>query len=188
MLINLFTKFIQNIFIYTFYRLIGLFIYSFEYKFGSTFCQIVYFRTSVHYQIVVFIQSFCFYTVRSYFNVLCVLEYFGCHVCYYYCIGVVILDVFDNGNSQYINSNATTSITVKKINTKLLVKVSNSTPVNSTSITITATLTDANNKAVVNQNITLNVASKTFNVKTNSNGVATQNYTQSNQPFGNIIA
>ena len=81
------------------------------------------------------------------------------------------------GTSQYINSTATTSITVKKINTKLSVKVSNSTPVNSTSITITATLTDTDNKAIANQNITVTVAGKTFNVKTNSNGVATQNYT-----------
>ena len=82
-----------------------------------------------------------------------------------------------NGNSQYINSTATTSITVKKINTKLSVIVSNSTPVNNTNITITATLTDADNKAIANQNITLNVAGKTFNLKTNSNGVTTQTYT-----------
>ncbi|MBQ6443296.1 MAG: Ig-like domain repeat protein, partial [Methanosphaera sp.] len=82
-----------------------------------------------------------------------------------------------NGTSQYVNSNATTSITVKKINTKLSVKVSNSTPVNNTNITITATLTDTDNKAIANQNITLNVAGKTFNLKTNSNGVATQTYT-----------
>ncbi|AWX32049.1 S-layer family protein [Methanosphaera sp. BMS] len=82
-----------------------------------------------------------------------------------------------NGTSQYINSTATTTITVKNINTKLLVKVSNSTPVNNTNITITATLTDTDNKAIANQNITLNVAGKTFNVKTNSNGVATQTYT-----------
>ncbi|AWX32561.1 Ig-like domain repeat protein [Methanosphaera sp. BMS] len=82
-----------------------------------------------------------------------------------------------NGNSQYVNSTATTGITVKKINTKLSVKVSNSTPVNNTSTTITATLTDTDNKTIANQNITLNVAGKTFNLKTNSNGIATQTYT-----------
>ncbi|AWX33168.1 Ig-like domain repeat protein [Methanosphaera sp. BMS] len=82
-----------------------------------------------------------------------------------------------NGNSQYINSTATTSITVKKINTKLSVKVSNSTPVNNTNITITATLTDADNKAIANQNITIKVSDKTFNIKTNNNGIATQTYT-----------
>ena len=82
-----------------------------------------------------------------------------------------------SGDSQYIKTTATTSITVKKINTKLTVKVSNSTPINSTSIIITTTLTDTDNKAFVNQNITLTVTGKTFNVKTNSSGVATQNYT-----------
>ncbi|MBR3214394.1 MAG: Ig-like domain repeat protein, partial [Methanosphaera sp.] len=81
------------------------------------------------------------------------------------------------GNNQYINSSAKITITVKKINTKLAVKVSNSTPVNNTAITITATLTDADNKAVPNQNVTLTVAGKTFTVKTNTNGVATQSYT-----------
>ena len=81
------------------------------------------------------------------------------------------------GTSQYINSTATTSITVKKINTKLSVKVSNSTPVNNTNITITATLTDTDNKAIANQNITIKVSDKTFNIKTNNNGIATQTYT-----------
>ncbi|MBQ6220783.1 MAG: Ig-like domain repeat protein, partial [Methanosphaera sp.] len=82
-----------------------------------------------------------------------------------------------NGTSQYINSTATTSITVKKINTKLSVKVSNTTPVNNTNITITATLTDTDNKAIANQNITIKVSDKTFNIKTNNNGIATQTYT-----------
>ncbi|AWX32029.1 hypothetical protein AW729_02480 [Methanosphaera sp. BMS] len=81
------------------------------------------------------------------------------------------------GDSQYVNSTATTTITVKKINTKLTVKVSNTTPVNSTSITITVTLTDADNNKLANQNVTLNVAGKTFNLITNSNGIATQTYT-----------
>ena len=92
-------------------------------------------------------------------------------------LGIQTITVTYKGDSQYINSTATTSITVKKINTKLSVKVSNSTPVNNTNITITATLTDTDNKAIANQNITLNVAGKTFNLKTNSNGVATQTYT-----------
>jgi len=92
-------------------------------------------------------------------------------------IGTQTITTTYNGNSQYINSTETTSITVNKINTELAVKVSNSTPINNTNITITATLTDTDNKAIANQNITLNVAGKTFNVKTNSNGIATQNYT-----------
>jgi alpha-D-ribose 1-methylphosphonate 5-triphosphate synthase subunit PhnH len=83
-----------------------------------------------------------------------------------------------NGDSQHNNSpEQTTTINIIKIDTKLSVKVSNSTPINNTNITITATLTDTDNKAIANQNITLNVAGKTFNVKTNSNGIATQNYT-----------
>ena len=82
-----------------------------------------------------------------------------------------------NGDSQYNNSSTTASITVKKITTKLTLKVSNSTPVNNTSITITATLTDENNNKVANQNITITVGGKTFKVKTNSNGIATQSYT-----------
>ena len=92
-------------------------------------------------------------------------------------LGIQTITVTYKGDSQYINSTATTSITVKKINTKLSVKVSNTTPINNTSITITATLTDTDNKAIANQNITLNVADKIFNLKTNSNGIATQSYT-----------
>ena len=88
-----------------------------------------------------------------------------------------IIAVTYHGDSQYINSSANTSITVKKIYTKVVVKVSNSTPINNTSITITATLTDENNNKVANQNITITVGGKTFKVKTNSNGIATQSYT-----------
>ena len=82
-----------------------------------------------------------------------------------------------NGDSKHTNSTATTTITVKKINTKLDLKVSNTTPVNSTPVTITATLTDENNNAVPNQNITLKVSDQTFTVKTNTNGTITQTYT-----------
>ncbi|RAP54176.1 MAG: hypothetical protein BZ137_03655, partial [Methanosphaera sp. rholeuAM130] len=82
-----------------------------------------------------------------------------------------------NGNSQNNNSTATTIITVKKLNTKLALKVSSTSPVMNTSISITVTLTDANNKPVANQNVTLKVAGNTFTVKTNSNGTAVQSYT-----------
>ena len=81
------------------------------------------------------------------------------------------------GDSKYVNTTASTSITVKKTDTKLAVKVSNTTPVNSTAITITATLTDASGNKLANQNITINVGGKTFTNKTNTNGVVTQSYT-----------
>ena len=82
-----------------------------------------------------------------------------------------------NGDSQYANTTGKINITVKKINTKLTVKVSNTTPVNSTPVNITVTLTDEDGNKLANQNITLSVGAKTFNVKTNTNGVATQSYT-----------
>ncbi|AWX31729.1 Ig-like domain-containing protein [Methanosphaera sp. BMS] len=81
------------------------------------------------------------------------------------------------GTNQYNNSTASAKITVKKINTKLTLSVSNSTPVNNTPITITSTLTDANNKKLASQNITLNINGKSYTLKTNANGVVTQSYT-----------
>ena len=81
------------------------------------------------------------------------------------------------GNSQYTQSNATTNITVKKINTQLTLKVSNTTPVNNTPINITVTLKDANNKTLSNQNVTLTVGDKKYNLKTNANATITQTYT-----------
>ena len=80
------------------------------------------------------------------------------------------------GNSQLNNATASTTISVKKINTKLTIKVSNSTPVNNTPINITVTLKDANNKNLSGQNLTLKVGDKTFNLKTNANGTVTQAY------------
>ncbi|MBO7719353.1 MAG: Ig-like domain repeat protein, partial [Methanosphaera sp.] len=74
-------------------------------------------------------------------------------------------------------STASTKITVKKLNTKLALTVSNNSPVLNSSINITATLTDANNKKLANQDVTLNVAGKNYTVKTNSNGIAVQPYT-----------
>ncbi|RAP51603.1 MAG: hypothetical protein BZ137_09835, partial [Methanosphaera sp. rholeuAM130] len=93
-----------------------------------------------------------------------------------------------NGDSKHTNSTATTTITVKKINTKLDLKVSNTTPVNSTPVTITVTLTDENNQAVPNQNITLKVSDQTFTVKTNNKGVATQSYTPTKVEKQTIVA
>ncbi|MDO5825714.1 MAG: Ig-like domain repeat protein [Methanosphaera sp.] len=81
------------------------------------------------------------------------------------------------GDSKYNNSTSNTSITVKKINTKLVVKASNTTPTLNTSISITATLTDTNGNKLSGQNVTITIAGKTYTVKTNSNGVATKAYT-----------
>ncbi|MBR3213203.1 MAG: Ig-like domain repeat protein, partial [Methanosphaera sp.] len=81
------------------------------------------------------------------------------------------------GDNKYVNSTATANITVKKINTKLSIKVSNTTPVNNTSINITATLTDTNGNKLAGQNVTITVSGKTYIVKTDKNGVATKAYT-----------
>ncbi|AWX32123.1 S-layer family protein [Methanosphaera sp. BMS] len=82
-----------------------------------------------------------------------------------------------NGDSKYVNSTATANITIKKINTKLVVKVSNTTSINNTQVNITATLTDTNGDKLAGANITITVAGKTYTVKTDANGVATKAYT-----------
>ena len=92
------------------------------------------------------------------------------------------------GDSQYNNSNATTNITVKKINTKIDLKVSNTTPINNTPIAITVTLTDADGNKLANQQVTLNINGKTVTAKTNNNGIVTQNYTPTKVETQNITA
>ena len=93
-----------------------------------------------------------------------------------------------NGDSKYTNSTKTTSITVKKINTLLELKVSNTTPVNNTPINIILTLTDANNNKLSNQQVTLNINGKTTTTKTNTNGTITQTYTPDKIGSQNITA
>ncbi|MDO5826489.1 MAG: Ig-like domain repeat protein, partial [Methanosphaera sp.] len=92
------------------------------------------------------------------------------------------------GDSKYTGSTATTNITVKKINTKITLTVSNNTPVNNTPITITATLTDTSNNKLANQNITLNINGKTVTTKTNANGTVTRTYTPTTLGSQNITA
>lgn len=83
-----------------------------------------------------------------------------------------------SGTNQYNATSTTTSITVQdKVSTKITLTASNSTPIVNHTITITATLTDKDNKKLSNQNVTLNIAGKTYNLKTNANGVVTQSYT-----------
>ncbi|RAP45411.1 MAG: hypothetical protein BZ136_08325, partial [Methanosphaera sp. rholeuAM74] len=76
----------------------------------------------------------------------------------------------------YNESNTTLNIKAKKINTKLDVKVSNTTPQISSTVTFTATLVDINNKKLANQSIVFNIDNKNYTVKTNANGIATQSY------------
>ncbi|MDO5826477.1 MAG: Ig-like domain-containing protein, partial [Methanosphaera sp.] len=92
------------------------------------------------------------------------------------------------GDSKYTGSTATINITVKKINTKLDLKVSNTTPVNNTPVTITATLTDTSNNKLANQNITLNINGKTVTTKTNANGTLTRTYTPTTLGLQNVTA
>ena len=80
------------------------------------------------------------------------------------------------GNSQYNPSNTTTNITAKKINTKLTLKASNTTPTVNDTLTITATLTDVNNKKLANQSIVINVENKNYTLKTNANGQVSQKH------------
>ncbi|MBO7719118.1 MAG: Ig-like domain repeat protein [Methanosphaera sp.] len=85
-----------------------------------------------------------------------------------------------NGNTVYNTSNATLKITSKpKINTKLTLNISNKSPYAYTAITLTATLTDASNNKLNNQNIIFNINGTKSTVKTNTNGIATKSYTPS---------
>ena len=96
-------------------------------------------------------------------------------------IGTTTITAQYNGNNDYNPSTSTLSINVndinpEKINTQLTLKVSNTTPKVSDTITITATLTDKDNKKLAGQNITITVEDKTYTVKTNTNGQATQTH------------
>ena len=60
-----------------------------------------------------------------------------------------------------------------KINTKITLKITPTSPVITKPITYTATLTDENNKPLSNQTVVLKIIEPQFNLKTNNNGVAT---------------
>lgn len=64
----------------------------------------------------------------------------------------------------------------KKNTTKLTLTLSKNKAILNDKIKIKTTLTTKNNKAIKNQKIALKVGSKTYNLKTNSQGTATLNY------------
>ena len=86
------------------------------------------------------------------------------------------LNITYNGSDYHKSSSITSNLTVKKLNTKLTVTVSNTAPTLTDTITITATLSDQFNRKLANQNIIITIENKTYNIKTNSNGQITQTH------------
>ncbi|MDO5825214.1 MAG: Ig-like domain repeat protein [Methanosphaera sp.] len=98
-------------------------------------------------------------------------------------IGTVTITAKYNGNTTYNASSSSAKITVRsksgansKVATKIALQVSNSTPIVNNSITVNATLSDANNYKLANENITLTLDGKNYTLKTNANGLVTRNF------------
>ncbi|MBQ6219005.1 MAG: hypothetical protein IJJ47_04665 [Methanosphaera sp.] len=78
-----------------------------------------------------------------------------------------------NGTSSN-NDTSNTNTTTTPTKTSVTIKLNPTTIYTGSKTKITATLKDANGKAVASQKITLKVGSKTYTVKTNNKGVATK--------------
>ena len=82
-------------------------------------------------------------------------------------------DVLASTNSPN-NDTSNTNTTTTPTKTSVTIKLNPTTIYTGSKTKITATLKDANGKAVASQKITLKVGSKTYTVKTNKKGVATK--------------
>ena len=80
--------------------------------------------------------------------------------------------IANNNNTN--NGNGTSNKTSTPTKTSVTVKLNPKTIYTGSKTKITATLKDANGKAVASQKISIKVGSKTYTVKTNKNGVATK--------------
>ena len=85
--------------------------------------------------------------------------------------------IYNIGSYVNITSNIFQDGNESKLKTKITIQASNKNPPINTPITITATLTDVNNKALPSKEITLTIDGKQYTQKTNTQGTITQTYT-----------
>ncbi|RAP44551.1 MAG: hypothetical protein BZ136_08730, partial [Methanosphaera sp. rholeuAM74] len=96
--------------------------------------------------------------------------------------------VYRSGTVNIINTIINGENINKTDNTRIAIKASNSTPTVDDEVTITATLTDLSNKKLANQNITLRINGREYNLKSNANGTVSQKYRITMGGLQNITA